>query len=333
MEVEKEIKVSVIIPVYNVEKYLKKCIDSVLAQDYSEYEIILVDDGSTDSSGTICDEYDERYQQIKVIHQTNKGLGGARNTGIDNAIGEYILFVDSDDYIEKNTLSVLINKAEENDADLVICNFKTVTLDEKVIRESKLSLPSGVFNLKTNCEMIFTQVSAWAKLYKRSIFINNNIRFPEKYWFEDIWVTYEIFLNSERVVKCDNVLYNYVMREGSIMNSKNIERNMEILKAYDSVRDMMKRHKVWERYHDEMEYIIINNLYLGTSIRILMCDTKSRYLDDIQEYMHENYAGFMKNKYLSKIEKLMCFLLRKKMYGLVKIMVLFKRKLEGYVIK
>lgn len=335
MEVDREIKVSVIIPVYNVEKYLKKCVDSVLAQDYSKYEILLIDDGSTDSSGKICDEYAERYQKIKVIHQKNKGLGGARNTGIDNAIGKYLIFVDSDDYLEVNALSSLINKAEENNADLVICNSKTVTTSGKKIRETNFSLPDAVFNLDSYKDLIFIQVSAWGKIYKKSIFIKNNIRFPEKYWFEDIWVTYDIFLNSDRVVKCDNVLYNYVMREGSIMNSKNIERNMEILKAYDSVRDMMKKYNVWEIYHDEMEYLVINNLYLGTSIRILMCDAKTRYLDDIQKYMHENYAGFMKNKYLkkNKIEYVICRMLKLHMYRTVKVLTLLKRRVEGYVIE
>ena len=112
-------KISVIIPVYNVEKYLSKCIESVLEQDFSDYEIILIDDGSTDTSGKLCDEYAENYSAIKVIHQQNKGLGGARNTGIEAAEGQYLLFVDSDDYIRDNIMTFLYDTAVCNDSDIV----------------------------------------------------------------------------------------------------------------------------------------------------------------------------------------------------------------------
>lgn len=333
MEADKKIKVSVIIPVYNVEKYLKRCIESVLAQDYSQYEIILVDDGSTDSSGKMCDEYESIYSQIRVIHQENKGVGGARNTGVENSKGEYILFVDSDDYIESITLSTLVKKAEDNDADLVVFNMRTVTDEGKIIRKTNLSLPDGVFNIDGCKELFFATISAWSKLYKSTIFKCNNIKFPDRYWFEDVWIAFDVFLSAKRVVRCDDILYNYVMRGGSIMNSKNITRSLEIIKAFDNVKKNMQSKNVWEKYHDEIEYVAINNIYIGTSIRILLYDTKSKYMDDIRKYMDDNYQLFYKNKYLSKIEKLMCFLLRKKMYALVKIMTLLKRRLEGYVLK
>ena len=335
MKVAEEIKVSVIIPVYNVEKYLIKCIDSVLAQDYSEYEILLIDDGSTDKSGMICDEYANKYSNVKVFHQENKGLGGARNTGIDNATGEYIIFLDSDDYIEKFTLSTVMNKASADNADLVIYNMRTVTTDGVTIRESELNLPYGVFNISICKELIFAPISACSKLYKKSLFTNNNIRFPEEYWFEDIWIAYDIFLCAKRVVKCDDLLYNYVMRDNSIMNSDNIKRNLEIIKAFNKVRISLQQKNVWDKYYNEIEYVIINNLYIGTSIRVLLNDTKSVYLKEISEYVNNNYPLFIKNKYLktNKIEYMICWLIKLHRYKIVKVLTLIKRRLEGYVVK
>lgn len=335
MEKNNYVKVSVIIPVYNVEKYLRKCIDSVLAQDYSDYEILLIDDGSTDKSGGICDEYANKYSKVKVFHQENKGLGGARNTGIDNATGEYIIFLDSDDYIESCTLSTLMNKAEVNSTDLVIYNMRTVTTDGKIIRESELNLPDGVFNISICKELIFATISAWSKLYKRDLFIKNNIKFPERYWFEDIWIAFDIFICAERVVKCDEILYNYVMRSDSIMNSDKIKRNLEIIKAFNKVRISLQQKNVWDKFYNEIEYIAINNIYIGTSIRILLHDDKSIYLKKISEYMNNNYPLFIKNKYLkaNKIEYMICMLIKLHRYKIVKVLTLIKRRLEGYVVK
>lgn len=164
-------KVSIIIPIYNVKKYVSKCIDSAINQDFADYGIILVDDGSTDGSGEIADNYGEKYpEKIVVIHQENKGLGGARNTGgIENARGMYLLFLDSDDFIEKDTLSSLYTIAEKQEADLVMFQMRTVNEEGRTIRISKNQFPEDVMCLENNRKLLFGQISAWSKLYSKNL--------------------------------------------------------------------------------------------------------------------------------------------------------------------
>ena len=149
--------ISVIVPVYNVEKYLRQCLDSVLAQTYRELEIILVDDGSTDGSGAICDEYATRDSRIKVVHQQNGGLSSARNAGLDLATGEYVAFVDSDDYIHETMLELLYQALVENNADTVICNFERVDEKGDVISVRSLQpLANGVVSMEEALENLAT---------------------------------------------------------------------------------------------------------------------------------------------------------------------------------
>lgn len=330
---ERNIKISVIIPVYNVEQYLEKCIESVLQQKYDNYEIILVDDGATDDSGKICEGYGEKFpEKIRVIHQENKGLGGARNTGIEQAEGDYLFFVDSDDYIEQGCFEKLNQVICTYHADMVIFNMKTVDTEGNMIRRSSLDLPEGVFTLAQVPKLMFVQTSAWGKLYHRNLFLETGIRFPERKWFEDIWVAYGLFVSAQRIVKCDDVLYNYVMRSGSIMNSKKIERNVEILEAYDAVQSFLTRKKLYEQYREEMEYIVTNNAFIGGSIRVLLVDQKSPVLQKLRDYMDKYYVDYINNRYLkaNKMEYLVCRLLRGRHYKIVSILVRLKRKLEGY---
>lgn len=326
-------KASIIIPVYNVKKYLPKCIESALNQDFENYEIILIDDGSTDGSDKIVDEYAEQYPNIVVaIHQENKGLGGARNTGIDNSKGTYLIFLDSDDYLEKDTLSYLYNYAEEKGADLVMYNMRTVREDGHVIRENTNNLSSDVFSLSECKELLLGQISASSKFYHRDIFVKNNIRFPEHRWFEDVWVTYPVFYVSKRVVATDKVFYNYLMRSGSIMNNQKIDRNIEIIEAYDSARKYYVEKKCFEQYKDELEYVTTYNAFIGTSIRVMLVDSKSIILKELREYMRNYYPNFLKNRYLSKLEKLLAWMIKHKMYFFVTIAIKIKRKLEGYTL-
>lgn len=214
--------ISVIVPVYNVERYLPKCIDSILAQTYDNLEIILVEDGTKDASGVICDEYAEKDARIKVIHKENGGLSSARNAGMEIARGEYFGFVDSDDWIEPEFYGTMLTLAQKYDADLVCAGRYDVdgatgrrTLGLCHLREeciSPMEMLGRVF-IWQGCDS-----AAWDKLYKRHLF--DEIRYPLGQYSEDIAIFYKLMEKVNRVALCEKPLYNYLHRENSITTAK-----------------------------------------------------------------------------------------------------------------
>lgn len=242
--------ISIIVPVYNVEKYLEECIDSILNQTYKNLEIILVDDGSTDKSGIICEDYAKIDSRIKVIHKKNGGLSDARNVGIDKALGEFIIFVDSDDYIDKDMCQILINYVCEYNVDIVSCNFKKVfdnNIEEDNITyfKEKIKILTKEEVLKEYFLTLAPEIFAtWNKLYKKSLFFTDEkIRFPVNRLHEDIATTYRLYAESKKVILLNELLYNYRQRNNSIMKKishKNIEdliKNMKEYIAFANLKD------------------------------------------------------------------------------------------------
>ena len=225
--------ISVIIPVYNVEKYLEKCINSVINQTYKNLEIILVNDGSTDNCPYICDEFAKKDNRIKVIHKQNGGLSSARNAGLDVANGQYIGFVDSDDYINPEMYQKLYEALISQNADLSICSYEEVTEKGKSIdgfspiNDEILDANNAL--LKLNQEKFWYFVVTVSKLYSKNIF--ENIRFPENRINEDEFVIHEIFYNCKKIATIPNKLYYYVQRSGSITKSKKTIKNFDVIYA------------------------------------------------------------------------------------------------------
>lgn len=262
-------KLSIIIPIYNVEQYLRKCVDSLLKQDYDNYEIILVDDGSTDGSGAICDSYvsiDDRcidYRcDIKVVHQSNAGLSAARNAGIKVAQGEYVMFVDSDDYLEPNVLGGLIEQMERDNLDVLRYRLQYVKIvnSEEVIgksgkvykREYEVYNPYKSDPFKGNDyseiptdgvaflnKRMSTACYAWQFLIKRNLiiddryiddrYIDERCLFTEGIYFEDTDWTPRMLVRAKRVASTGTVVYNYLVREGSITNAVNRSKQKKVL--------------------------------------------------------------------------------------------------------
>ena len=242
--------ISIIVPVYNVEEYLKECIDSILNQTYKNLEIILVNDGSTDKSGSICEDYAKVDSRIKVVHKKNGGLSDARNLGLDRALGEYVIFIDSDDYIDQRMCEILLNYANKYSVDIVSCNFKRVF--ENNIIEFNVPLFKEKIKIFTNDEVLekyFLTLApeifaTWNKLYKKSLFFTDEkIRFPVNRLHEDIATTYRLYAESKKVVLLNELLYNYRQRSNSIMKKishKNIEdliKNMKEYIAFANLKD------------------------------------------------------------------------------------------------
>ena len=230
--------ITIVIPIYNVKKYIERCIKSVINQTYKNIEIILVDDGSTDESGDICDEYAKKDNRIKVIHKKNGGLSDARNFGIDAANGKYISFVDSDDFVTNNYVEVLYNLIKNNDSDISVCIWKNIFEDNKT-KKSYFTLfhrEITATNLVMLQHMLYQKLfdtSACAKLYDISLF--DNIRFPKGKLYEDLATTYKLFLKSKTISYSNDEIYYYFVRNNSITQSEFKEKDMDLIEISETL--------------------------------------------------------------------------------------------------
>lgn len=222
-------KISVVIPVYNVENYLSECLESIISQTYKNLQIILVDDGSTDNSGKICDDYAKKDNRITVIHQANKGAGAAKNAGLDLVKGEYFSIIDSDDYVEHNYYETMILAMEKYNADVVQCLFKNVFKNNYINRN--YNFPSKNDRWVRSDQFLLELLYDWKyaifanKLFKTKLL--QDIRFPVGRKIDDEFFTYKLICNAKKIVNINNILYNYRMRRSSVMNDSN---NIVLLK-------------------------------------------------------------------------------------------------------
>lgn len=222
--------VSVIVAVYNIEEYLPRCVDSILAQTYEKLEIILVDDGSTDKSGAICDAYAGKDERIRVIHKRNGGLSDARNAGMDTASGEYIGFVDGDDWVDREMYRAMYEACEKENAQIAACRYKQITksgvVDASTGNSVSLSKTEALEIYVCGDDRYLIYNSVWSKLFSAELI--RGMRFPVGKNSEDIMFTTRAFCQMNRLVYLDTAYYNYVLdREGSIMNEKAGERRLK----------------------------------------------------------------------------------------------------------
>lgn len=231
--------ISVIIPVYNVEKYLRKCLDSVVSQTYNNLEILIVDDGSTDCSGQICDEYAEKDDRIQVFHQLNGGLSKARNTGIDLSTGDYLMFIDSDDYISKDMALELYNELKKSNADMSICNFHYVDENNNIIKKKELDFHNAgsfiltkkeLLNALTNSNISTAIVIGCNKLYKNSIF--DSLRYPIGRIYEDEFIIHHILNKIDKAILINQKYYYYVQRNNSITGANYTIKKLDAVEAF-----------------------------------------------------------------------------------------------------
>lgn len=298
-------KISVIVPVYKVEKYLRRCVDSILNQTYKNFELLLIDDGSPDSSGKICDDYSKIDCRVKVIHKENGGLSSARNVGIKASSGEYLNFVDSDDWLEFDCLEYLLGLLTKNDADFSMAeNIRNCNeLDLKI---KKISFEERVFSQKDFLSLFFkinTQKNvqyAWAKLYKRELF--DNIKYPEGLTDEDVPATFNVILVSSKIAYSSKVVYHYFVNPNSITESEFSNKKFDLLKVWDLVCDSaVKTKDSWiiknaylNRYR--ADFGILCNFILSKNIE----ESKKLYSDMLQSSL-ENLKKHKKELLKSKI--------------------------------
>ena len=222
--------VSIIVPIYNVESYLHECVDSVIAQTYTNLEIILVDDGSPDRCPIICDEYAKQDSRIQVIHKPNGGLSDARNAGMKIAKGKYLSFVDSDDMIHNQMIEVLMNPIlDDVSVQISCCNFKPFYDDTQPCLQQTITSKTEKYSFKD----YFTKrrcVAAWSKIYTKELF--DGIEFPVGRYHEDVYTTYKLCYKALKITYTDNKLYFYRQRKGSIMSTYSMKRITDLRNAY-----------------------------------------------------------------------------------------------------
>lgn len=294
--------ISVIVPVYNVNKYIRKCVDSIIEQTYTNLEIILVDDGSTDGAEIICDEYSKNDKRIKVIHKPNGGLSEARNVGIDIANGKYISFIDSDDYVENNYIELLYKSIKKNDADISVSSYMQVYNDGKKIDKSTgrvacLDSETSLYKMLYNDEI---GISAWAKLYKIELF--KQIRYPKGKLFEDVSTTYKLFDIAEKISVCSEPTYNYMIRNNSITNKNFEPQKMDLIELTQMMcEDIKSKYPKLENACDR------RLMYAHLAMLSEIANSKNKFLKEqkkIMKYINENRSKVLKIKELPELDKL-----------------------------
>ena len=309
---------SIIVPVYNVEKLIHKCIDSLICQTYEDIEIILVDDGSTDNSSYICDEYADKDKRIRVIHKKNGGLSDARNVGIDIASGDYILFVDSDDYIETDTCKKLL-KYTKMDCDIIIADavieggiasIEHITLCDQIL--------TGKEYLKTALKSGKAPMAVCLNAYKTKFLKENEFNFKTGILHEDEQFTPRVLLKAESVVNSNIEFYHYVIRDNSITTQKDKRKN-----ANDFYNTACELEKIYQNVEDtELKKLLLDSL----SEKYLFIFQSGSLHKCGREYLHKNFVR--KNAYRKKTKmKAFLYCLSPSIY--YKLNCLTKKKSRG----
>jgi glycosyltransferase involved in cell wall biosynthesis len=274
-----EFKVSLIVPVYNVEKYLRKCLDSAINQTLNEIEIIVINDGSTDNSLSIINEYKSMDERIKVITQKNCGVSEARNVGIRAAKGKYVAFLDSDDWVDVHFLEKMYNEAKHKDADIVICNF--VNVFEGIgkfhsIKHFKFNLLSCDQALRKIISDSSLRSYTWDKLYKRILFTDNNIYYPCGMYFEDLATTFKLIYYSKKIAVINEYLYNYLQRKGSITKKVNEKSILDNIKAIAIMRKFLEEKECFTRFKREYQYLCLKMIIYMMFNLLMVYDKNSK---------------------------------------------------------
>ena len=292
------IKVSVIVPVYNVEKYLPKCLDSLVNQTLKDIEIIIVNDGSPDNSDKIISQYAKKYKNIKAYTKENGGLSDARNFGLKKATGKYIAFLDSDDYVREDMYEKMYNKAISGNFDMVVCDLNYIYEDSDKVLRAYSNIKTDTTNIKN--VMINIYPSAWNKIYKKELF-NSGIEFKKGVWFEDVEFIYRLLPYVKSIGVVSEPFNQYLQRPGSITNSVD-KRIYHYIDNWNGVVNYYKSHDLYDKYYKELEYSYVRYIY-ATFLKQASKYDKKDYLDAVDaaiKNVKEYFPKYYKNKYFYK---------------------------------
>ena len=294
--------VSLIIPIFNVEEYLEECLESIIDQSFKDYEVILVDDGSTDKSRWIIRAYKKKFKNIKTLFQSNKGVSEARNLALKHATGEYILYIDSDDFLKGNMLELMVNKAKDTKADIVMCNYNLYygANNENNRIFSYNLLEDNIYSSKEVIDMMLNfkiQGQLWNKLFKRSLLIENNFKFERGRYIQDILPVFKVINKSEKIAFINEDLYYYRQRNTSTIHKKNIKLVKDYYHAMNSI----------------IQYITQNKIQVNsTSFKVFRASVLSYFIYHYTNANFDNgYKDFKKSKYINLDIKIKDFIFLK----------------------
>ncbi|NTJ52570.1 glycosyltransferase [Enterococcus faecium] len=299
-------EISIIVPVYKVEPYLRKCVDSILAQTFTDFEVILVDDGSPDNSGKICDEYASKDSRVRVIHKKNGGLSSARNAGIDVARGKYLGFVDSDDYIEKDMYELLYDNIVKEQADLSICGIYDVYEGKKPVNKPTIKKTvTATEGLLLILHGNIISVHAVNKLYKRELF--STLRYPEGKYHEDSFVIVDLLDRCKKIAIDSKQKYYYYHRLDSINTETFSAKQFEFIEAWVINENKLRGRgkKIEEAAHQRVcfaNFLVLDKIVTAKATNLP--ETKK-----IVHYLRNNFLFIMRNRIFTKSRKLSMLLL------------------------
>ena len=293
-------RLSVIVPVYNVEKYLKKCLNSLVSQTMDNIEILVVNDGSPDNSEKIIQEYAKKYKNIRALKKKNGGLSSARNYGLQYATGEYVTFVDSDDWVKPEMYEKMYLKAREKDYDIVCSDINYIYPDHE---ESIYTDPKED---TTNIKDVFIKLypTVCTKIFKRELFIDNKLEFKSGVWYEDVELMYRMLPYIKSIGVVHEAYYQYLQREKSITSTVS-PKIYDYINNFNGIVDYYKENGLFDEYHKELEYAYVRYVY-ATFIKTCLAYDKEEYLKAVDEAIknvHEHFPNYRKNKYFYKSKK------------------------------
>lgn len=304
-----KVMVSVIVPVYNVEDYLDKCLKSLVNQKFDNYEVIVVNDGSPDNSQEIIDKYVKKYpSKIIGYKKKNGGVSSARNYGLKKAKGTYVTFVDSDDYVAANYLGTLYKEIVSTDSDIVVCDMYKTFPDRKEIMQCKANASDDIIK-----DIMLSMPACWNKIYKKSLFVDNDIYFPEIAYGEDLATIIRLVVSSKKISYVNKALYYYVQRDNSVMNQiKYNPKNSDMFKSLDVIKNYFITKEIYNDYKDEIEYLYIEHLLHAYVLRVYKYKEGRNGIRQAIKVVKDNYNNWNKNKYFKKENlkyKIVCYLI------------------------
>jgi len=312
------LKISVIVPVYNVRDYIVKCIESILKQTFKNFEIIVVNDGTCDDSIKLIEKnFDD--DRIKIIYKKNGGLASARNTGVTYARGEYLFFVDSDDFIKPNTLEVMYKRAISGNHDLVLCDYY------KYYNDSNYELIPLIhhFNLNDKKSIITAMPGAVCRLIKKNLYLEYDIKFLENHFFEDNAVMPFLSAVSKNPYYIKESFYYYLQRDKSILNQSTYNKKWEdIFSSLENLKNKFLEYNLLDSCYSELEYIYIEYLLHAANLRFLDYKEGLKNIKKVSLVMNREFKNFRKNKYYKKENikyKIMCNLFYYKQISILKL--------------
>ena len=297
-------KISAIVPMYKVEKFLDRCLKSIQKQTFEDFEVLMINDGSPDGSPQIAAKYEEADKRFRLYNKKNGGLSDARNYGIEKAAGEYLVFIDSDDYITEDYLDVLYHECVDNDADMSYCRYKYVLFDTGIMFPVFISAAKEVMKTRDALNILirdtYLQSFAWNKMYKRSLFIDNNIRYPDMY-FEDIATSGRVLYHANKIAITDKYLYYDVKRFGSIMSTMNAKQINDYMRSVLIVRNHVQEAGLYQDYRSSVRRMsrkmCILNVYSITRQHLLHLDFR-KWIYNLR-INHSAYKYVTSDKYIS----------------------------------